>query len=51
MVNYFLDKTVIDQADLYNAKLNYTIPQEKESKNSDSKSSKIELNKCLLRRI
>lgn len=40
----FSDKTVIDQADLYNAKLNYTIPQEKESKNSDSKSSKIELN-------
>ncbi|MGO3689111.1 MAG: hypothetical protein ACTJF0_01510 [Psychroflexus halocasei] len=38
------DKTVIDQADLYNAKLNYTIPQEKEPKNSDSKSSKIELN-------
>lgn len=38
------DKTVIDQAVLYNAKLNYTTPKEKKSSDSDSKSSKIELN-------
>ncbi|MGO2294756.1 MAG: hypothetical protein ACTH5N_04810 [Psychroflexus halocasei] len=45
------DKTVIDQADLYNAKLNYTIPQEKKSKNSNSKSSKIDVNHIYLEKF
>ncbi|SEA36006.1 hypothetical protein [Psychroflexus halocasei] len=47
----FSDKTVINKVDLHNAKLNYTIPQEKKSKNSNSKSSKIDVNHIYLEKF